>query len=121
MAKAGVSYTVWPGREDNKQYGNETYNGAQLRDKHQFPDGIDPYKIAGKPESGLVWGVSNGACASPMARAIKWYRHIISVFALLKDLWQTGSRSLSRKITNLKDMNCYYAYWQRTPSKASGT
>jgi len=56
MAKAGVSYTV--GREDNKQY-TETYNGSQLRDKHQFPDGIDPYRIPGKPESGLVWGVSN--------------------------------------------------------------
>jgi hypothetical protein len=56
MAKAGVSYTV--GREDNKQY-NETYNGSQLREKHQFPDGIDPYNIPGKPESGLVWGVSN--------------------------------------------------------------
>ncbi|MBO9562961.1 MAG: FAD-dependent oxidoreductase [Niastella sp.] len=55
MAKAGVSYTV--GREANSQY-NETYNGVQLREKHQFPDGIDPYKIPGKPESGLVWGVS---------------------------------------------------------------
>src|SRR5262249_28129488 len=39
MAKAGVSYTV--GREPNTQYG-ETYNGVQLRGKHQFPDGIDP-------------------------------------------------------------------------------
>jgi len=56
MAKAGVSYTV--GREDNKQY-NETYNGVELLDKHQFPDGIDPYKIPGKPESGLAWGVTN--------------------------------------------------------------
>ena len=56
MAKASVSYTV--GREDNRKY-NETYDGAQLRDKHQFPDGVDPYKIPGKPESGLVWGVSN--------------------------------------------------------------
>lgn len=56
MAKAGVSYTV--GREDNKQY-SETYNGSQLREKHQFPDGIDPYKIPGHPESGLLWGVSN--------------------------------------------------------------
>ncbi len=55
MAKAGVSYTV--GREDNKTY-NETYNGVQLMEKHQFADGIDPYKIKGKPESGLVWGVS---------------------------------------------------------------
>ncbi|WP_295671180.1 FAD-dependent oxidoreductase [uncultured Mucilaginibacter sp.] len=58
MAKAGVSYTI--GREDNKQY-NETYNGSQLREKHQFPDGVDPYKIPGKPESGLIWGISNNA------------------------------------------------------------
>jgi hypothetical protein len=56
MAKAGVSYTV--GREANAKY-NETYNGVQLRNKHQFPDGIDPYKIPGKPESGLVWGISS--------------------------------------------------------------
>jgi len=57
MAKAGVSYTV--GREDNSQY-HETYNGVQLRDKHQFPDGVDPYITPGKPESGLLWGISNG-------------------------------------------------------------
>ncbi|MDR6803686.1 hypothetical protein J2Y45_000956 [Dyadobacter sp. BE34] len=55
MAKAGVSYTV--GREDNSQY-NETIDGVQLMHGHQLPDGIDPYKIEGKPESGLVWGVS---------------------------------------------------------------
>jgi hypothetical protein len=51
MAKAGVSYTV--GREDNSQY-NETLNGVQLRDQHQFPDSIDPYIVPGKPESGLL-------------------------------------------------------------------
>lgn len=56
MARAGVSYTV--GREANSQYG-ETYNGVQLLDKHQFPDGVDPYKIPGKPESGLLWGISS--------------------------------------------------------------
>lgn len=55
MAKANVSFTV--GRESNNMY-NETINGVQLRDKHQFPDGIDPYKIPGKPESGLLWGIS---------------------------------------------------------------
>ncbi|TAH20404.1 MAG: FAD-dependent oxidoreductase [Cytophagales bacterium] len=55
MAKAGVSYTY--GREANSQYG-ETYNGVQMLDKHQFPDGIDPYKIKGKPESGLLWGIN---------------------------------------------------------------
>ena len=56
MAKAGVAYTV--GREANSLY-NETYNGVQLRDKHQFLDGIDPYKTKGKPESGLLWGISS--------------------------------------------------------------
>jgi ribulose 1,5-bisphosphate synthetase/thiazole synthase len=55
MAVAHVSYVV--GREANEQY-NETYNGVQLLDKHQFPDGIDPYRIPGKPESGLLWGIS---------------------------------------------------------------
>jgi hypothetical protein len=55
MARAGVSYFV--GREANADY-RETYNGVQLRDKHQFLDGIDPYKIPGKPESGLLWGIS---------------------------------------------------------------
>lgn len=57
MARAGVSYTV--GREANNVY-NETYNGVQLLDGHQFPDGIDPYKVPGDPGSGLIWGVSNG-------------------------------------------------------------
>ena len=58
MAKAGVSYTV--GRESNEQY-KENYNGFQLRDKHQFVEGIDPYKIKGQPESGLLWGISSAA------------------------------------------------------------
>ncbi len=56
MAKAGVSYTV--GREPNSLYG-ETYNGVQLLDKHQFPDGIDPYVVPGRPASGLLWGIGN--------------------------------------------------------------
>jgi hypothetical protein len=56
MAKAGVSYTV--GRESNSTF-NETWNGVQLLDKHQFPDGIDPYKIPGDPTSGLLWGISD--------------------------------------------------------------
>ena len=54
MAMASVSFTV--GRESNQQY-HETYNGVQLLDKHQFPDGVDPYIIEGKPESGLLWGI----------------------------------------------------------------
>lgn len=55
MARAGISYTV--GREANQDY-NETINGVQLMHGHQFPDGIDPYKTPGKPESGLLWGIS---------------------------------------------------------------
>src|SRR5690606_9878037 len=56
LAAAGVSYHV--GREDNSLYG-ETINGVQLLDGHQFPTGIDPYKIKGDASSGLLWGVSN--------------------------------------------------------------
>lgn len=55
MAKAGVSYIV--GRESNSQY-QETLSGVQLLDKHQFPDGIDPYVKPGDSSSGLVYGVS---------------------------------------------------------------
>lgn len=58
MAKAGVSYTI--GREANQKYG-ESWNGVQLLTKHQFPDGVDPYKIPGKPTSGLLWGISDDA------------------------------------------------------------
>lgn len=56
MAKAGVSYFV--GREANSVY-NETYNGVQMLDKHQFPDGIDPYRVKGDSTSGLLWGISS--------------------------------------------------------------
>ena len=61
MACASVSYTV--GRESNSQY-NEKWNGVQLPEYrqlsgyHQFPDGIDPYRVAGDPASGLLWGIS---------------------------------------------------------------
>ncbi|RYU96074.1 FAD-dependent oxidoreductase [Emticicia agri] len=61
MAKAGVSYTI--GREANSVY-NETWNGVQLLDKHQFPDGVDPYKEVGNPASGLLWGISNEKLAA---------------------------------------------------------
>jgi hypothetical protein len=55
MALASVSYAI--GRESNHEY-NETYNGVQMLDKHQFPDGIDPYNISGDKKSGYLWGVS---------------------------------------------------------------
>ncbi len=57
MAKSGVSYAV--GREDNSLYG-ESFNGVQLSDFHQLPDGIDPYVIPGDSTSGLLWGISTG-------------------------------------------------------------
>lgn len=60
VAKAGVSYTT--GREANSVY-NETVNGVEIREGHQFPDGIDPYKIPGKKESGLLWGISSETLA----------------------------------------------------------
>jgi len=56
MARSGVSYFV--GREANEEY-NETLNGVQLLDQHQFPDGVDPYIVEGDPKSGLCWGISN--------------------------------------------------------------
>lgn len=56
MAKAGVTYFV--GRESNRDF-NETYDGVQLMDRHQFVDSIDPYKVKNNPRSGLLWGISN--------------------------------------------------------------
>jgi len=55
FAAAGVDYHV--GREANSVYG-ETYNGVQLMEGHQFPDGVDPYVTPGDKESGLLWGIS---------------------------------------------------------------
>ena len=55
LAAAGVSYFV--GREANSVY-DETYNGVQLLEGHQFPDGIDPYVTPGDSSSGLLWGIS---------------------------------------------------------------
>lgn len=61
MAAAGVSYVI--GREPVSQY-NESFNGVQMRDKHQFPDGVDPYVIPGKPSTGLIWGISQEPLAA---------------------------------------------------------
>ena len=60
MAAAGVEYRV--GREDNSEYG-ETWDGVQMLEGHQFPDGVDPYVVPGDPSSGLVWGVSDNTLA----------------------------------------------------------
>lgn len=61
MAQSGVSYFV--GREANSVYG-ETWNGVQfLEEAHQFPDGVDPYREKGNPQSGLLWGISDDKLA----------------------------------------------------------
>jgi hypothetical protein len=62
LAAAGVSYTT--GREPNARYG-ERLNGIQVRDQphqthamhHQFDDVVDPYRIEGDPDSGLLPGI----------------------------------------------------------------
>lgn len=54
MAAAGVDYTI--GRESNAQY-EETFNGQQVLEKHQFLEPIDPYVSAGTPGSGVIWGI----------------------------------------------------------------
>lgn len=64
MAAAGVSYST--GREANHVF-HETYDGWQMRDKHQFPDGIDPYRKPGDRSSGLLWGISADEPDSPGA------------------------------------------------------
>ncbi|MFN8240790.1 MAG: FAD-dependent oxidoreductase [Bacteroidales bacterium] len=59
MAAAGVKYTV--GRESNSVYG-ETWNGVQkgvFHHGHYFKDKVDPYKVPGKPESGLLPRISS--------------------------------------------------------------
>jgi hypothetical protein len=60
MAAAGVDYFV--GREANEMY-NETYNGVQLLEGHQFPNGVDPYVVPGDSSSGLLWGISQNRLA----------------------------------------------------------
>lgn len=61
FALAGVPFML--GREDNSKF-NETLNGFQLPTYqkqsgwHQFPDDVSPYKKAGDPKSGLLYGIS---------------------------------------------------------------
>ncbi|MCU0795944.1 MAG: FAD-dependent oxidoreductase [Akkermansiaceae bacterium] len=56
MAAAGVPYRV--GREANAEYG-ETLNGIQTAKavSHQFKHPVDPYKVPGDPQSGLLSGI----------------------------------------------------------------
>jgi hypothetical protein len=54
MARAGVSFVV--GRESNDVY-NETLNGIQVRDLHQFSHRVDPFVREGDASSGLLPGI----------------------------------------------------------------
>ncbi len=59
MAAAGISYHV--GREANSVYGEE-WNGVQtgvFHHGHYFKSDIDPYKIPGDPNSGLLPYISS--------------------------------------------------------------
>jgi len=55
LAKAGVSYAV--GREGNDKY-QEKINGVIFGPKDNFDKPLDPYVQPGKPESGLLPGIS---------------------------------------------------------------
>ncbi|MCY2976478.1 MAG: FAD-dependent oxidoreductase [Planctomycetota bacterium] len=58
LAFAGISFVV--GREGNEKYG-ESKNSIRTDTKHgQFYRSFDPYRIPGKPESGLIFGVQDG-------------------------------------------------------------
>lgn len=60
LAAANISYFV--GREDNQSYG-ETQNG--IRTETELPAGIDPFRIPGNPESGLLKRVNPDAGGAP--------------------------------------------------------
>lgn len=76
MAAAGVSYTL--GREANSQYG-ETLNGVQAAEfnsnllggkssnaiNHNFVDGVDPFVVKGKAESGLLPCIQGNGAGEP--------------------------------------------------------
>lgn len=56
LALAGAPFVV--GREARDVYG-ESLAGVQTAQatKHQFPDGVDPYVVRGRPDSGLLEGL----------------------------------------------------------------
>lgn len=58
LARAEVSWHA--GRETNSVYG-ETYNGIRMPGQggHNWPESVDPYRVAGDPSSGLLPRVNN--------------------------------------------------------------
>lgn len=53
---AGVSFTI--GREANAKYGESGNGNTGVAKKNQLPKGIDPYRVKGDPNSGLLAGVN---------------------------------------------------------------
>lgn len=65
LAAAGISTII--GREANAQY-NETLNGIRGETTHaQFQVKVDPYKIPGNPQSGLIPTIQPGGIGTPGA------------------------------------------------------
>ena len=65
VAAAGVPVT-W-GRESNAKYG-ETKNGIRAETTHaQFQVRVDPYRVPGKPESGLIPTIQDESLGTPGA------------------------------------------------------
>ncbi|NUT34299.1 MAG: FAD-dependent oxidoreductase [Hamadaea sp.] len=58
LAAAGVPFTV--GREASAVH-REPLAGVQRSDNHQFDRDVDPYVVPGRPESGLLPGISPDA------------------------------------------------------------
>jgi len=57
LAGAGIGYHV--GRESNAVY-KETLNGIHFgHPNHNFKAWVDPYRVEGKPDSGLAFGVTD--------------------------------------------------------------
>lgn len=56
MAGAGVSFVM--GREANAEFDEQGNGNTGVSRHHQFPDGVDPYRVQGNPDSGLLPGLN---------------------------------------------------------------
>lgn len=56
MAAAGVTFVT--GRESNSEFNEQGNGNTGVARKNQLPNGIDPYVVAGDPDSGLLPGVN---------------------------------------------------------------
>ncbi len=56
MPGAGVSFVT--GRESNDEFNEQGNGNTGVAKKNQLPKGIDPYVVAGDPDSGLLPGVN---------------------------------------------------------------